>query len=369
MGGRDDRCIVGGTSQRSPADDTSRPLHERRHRLSLPRDRTGARARRGRHRPQGRAHLRPRAGRTRRERRRDLKRPDRRNDGGVSRRPRDRCQGQDRGSRLHRHASACRVLADHAARVRSLRARARRHHRDLRSARDRQRARRRGPALFPRRLDGDRYGPARAAFELRAGDASRDLWRAAGGRRSLSPGEPSQGARPRRIHEFPRRARPRSRMPRQARGVPGPAHRRAQPAAARTRSQRLSQRGHPHRSRSDQRPRGAGKARQGHADPGARRLGVQGLACACAHRHRAPFAVHRVLHRRSQSARHRRGRPSRLHHPHRDSAGRAAARRLSRGEHFGRADFRADGSRPRRAGMARRPRRPRRSRELRGRRR
>ena len=48
--------------------------------------------------------------------------------------------------------------------------RARRHHGDLRSARDRQRARRDRPALFPRRLDGDRDGPAGAIVELRAGD-------------------------------------------------------------------------------------------------------------------------------------------------------------------------------------------------------
>ena len=82
--------------------------------------------------------------------------------------------------------------------------------------------------------------------------------------------------------------------------------------------------------------------------------------------HRAQFAVHRALHRRPQSARYRRGRPSRFHDPHRDQPWRAAARRLSRREHFGRAHFRPDGSRPRRAGLARRSRRRRRSRKLRG---
>ena len=47
-------------------------------------------------------------------------------------------------------------------------------------------------------------------------------------------------------------------------------------------------------------------------------------------------------------------------------SGRAAARRLSRREHFGRAHLRLAGSRPRRAGLARRSRRARRSRILRG---
>ena len=50
--------------------------------------------------------------------------------------------------------------------------------------------------------------------------------------------------------------------------------------------------------------------------------------------HRAQLAVHRLLHRRPQSARHRRGGPSRFHHPHRDPAWRRAARRLSRRDAF-----------------------------------
>ena len=92
----------------------------------------------------------------------------------------------------------------------------------------------------------------------------------------------------------------------------------------------------------------------------------QGPARAGADHHRAPFALHRLLHRRPQSARHRRGGPSRLHHPHRDRARRAAARRLSRRQHFRRAHFRPRRPRPRRAGLARRSRRARRSRILRG---
>ena len=61
---------------------------------------------------------------------------------------RDRRRRQDRRPRLHRHASARRIVADHAARIRSLRARPRRHHGDLRPARNRQCARRRRPATI-----------------------------------------------------------------------------------------------------------------------------------------------------------------------------------------------------------------------------
>ena len=52
-----------------------------------------------------------------------------------------------------------------------------------------------GPALFPRRRDGDRDGPARAAFELRARDRSRDRRRPARGRRPSRARRPSEGAR------------------------------------------------------------------------------------------------------------------------------------------------------------------------------
>ena len=121
----------------------------------------------------------------------------------------------------------------------------------------------------------------------------------------------------------------------------------------------------PHRPRGHQPSRGAREARQGHAGADPRRLGVQGPARARAHHHRAQFAVHRLLHRRPQSARHRRGGPSRLSHPHRDQARRAAARRLSRRDDLGRAHLRPARSRPRRARLAGRSRRHRRSRALR----
>ncbi len=310
--------------------------------------------------------LRSRLRRAQDRRRRDLRRPHRRDAGRLSRLRRDRRLRQDRRSRLHRHASARRIVADHAARIRPLRAAARRHDGDLRPARDRQRARRRRHAVFPRRLAGDGARPEGAIVELRAGDPSRDRRRGARDRRSAAARRPPQGARPRRIHEFPRPARRRPGVPRQARRLPGPADRRPCAAAARPRSQRLSRRRRAHRPRDDQSARGAGEARQGHADPGARGFGVEGPARAGADHHRAQFALHRLLHRRPQSARHRRGRPPRLHHPHRDRARRAAARRLSRRQHFRRAHFWPARPRPRRAGLARRPRRARRSRNLRG---
>ena len=254
---------------------------------------------------------------------------------------RDRRLRQNRRPRIHRHPSACRVVADHAARVRPLRAAARRDDGDLRPARDRQRARRRRLAVFPRRLAGDGARPQSAIVELRAGDPSRDLRRGTRDRRPAAARRPPEGARPRRIHEFPRPARRRPRLPAEARLLSGPADRRPRAAAARPRPQRLSRRRRAHRPRDDQPAGGAGEAVQGHADPGARGLGVEGPARAGADHHRAQFAFHRLLHRRPQSARHRRGRPPRLHDPHRDRARRAAARRLSRRQHFRRAHLRA----------------------------
>ena len=81
------------------------------------------------------------------------------------------------------------------------------------------------------------------------------------------------------------------------------------------------------------------------------------LHALSAHHHRAQFALHRLLHRRPQSARHRRGGPSRFPHPHRDQARRAAARRLSRRDDLGRAHFRPARPRARRARLAGRSRR------------
>ena len=223
-----------------------------------------------------------------------------------------------------------------------------------------------GHALFPRRLDGDRDGPPRATFELRAGDASRDLWRAARGRRSSAARRPSQGARPRRIHEFSRRARPRSRVPRQARRVPGPADRRPRPllrgldlngylaAGIRTDHEMTNV------------PEALEKLSKGMqilVREGSVSKDLHALAPIITERN-SPFIAFCTDDRNPLDI---------AEEGHLDyiirtaiSARRAAARRLSRREHFRCAHFRAAGPRPRRAGLARRPRRARRSRELRG---
>ena len=195
-------------------------------------------------------------------------------------RARDRRARQDRGSRLHRHPLPRRVLAAHAARIRPLRLEPRRDDLDLRSARDRQRARANGPALLPRRRDADGDGPARAAVELRAGDGARDLRRAAGSRRSSAARRSSQGAGAGGIHELPRPPGARSIVSRQARGVPDPADRRAQPAARRLRAQRLLERRRAHRPRGHQPARGHEKLAKGMQLLDPRRLGVQGPARA-----------------------------------------------------------------------------------------
>ena len=74
--------------------------------------------------------------------------------------------------------------------------------------------------------------------------------------------------------------------------------------------------------------------------------------------------VHGALHRRPQSARHRRGGPPRLHDPHADRARPAAPCRLPRGELVGGERLRAARPRPRRAGLARRHRAARRPRRM-----
>ena len=169
--------------------------------------------------------------RTRGERRRHQQRPHRRNDGRIPRRARDRRAGKGRRSGLHRYALPCRVVAHHAARVRPLRPAAWSHDGDLRSARDRQCPRSGGPALLPRRRHGDRDGPSDSAFELRSRNEPRDGGRPARGRRPPCPGRSPEGAGPRRVHELSRPSGPRSGLSRQARRVPDPADRRAQPAS------------------------------------------------------------------------------------------------------------------------------------------
>ena len=89
-----------------------------------------------------------------------------------------------------------------------------------------------------------------------------------------------EGDRARRVHELPGRARGRSRLPRQARGLRGRPYRRPCAAPARPRPQRLSRRRHPHRPRDHERRGGAGEDPQGHDGPDPRGLGLEGPARA-----------------------------------------------------------------------------------------
>ena len=141
---------------------------------------------------------------------------------------------------------------------------------------------------------------------------------------------PSQGDRPRRVHEFPRRAVQPRRRARQAGRVPGRAHRRPRAAGARLRPQRLPCRPHPHRPRDDHRRRRPREAEKGHRRPHPRRLGHQGPARAGRDSRRAHVELLLPVHRRPQPARHRRRGPPRLHDPHADRPRPAAPPRLSR---------------------------------------
>ena len=110
-------------------------------------------------------------------------------------------------------------------------------------------------------------------------------------------------------------------MHRQARGLPGRPYRRPRAAAARHGAQRLSRRRHPHRPRSDHRRRSAREARARAWRILIREGSVsQGPRCAGRGPRREHLELCGALHRRPQSARHRRGRPSRLHDPPADRA-------------------------------------------------
>ncbi len=157
-------------------------------------------------------------------------------------------------------------------------------------------------------------GPAGAALLLRPGHRpSRDLRRS-----DLRRRPPRRLPAIRKViglaefMNFPGRAGRRSGCSGEASGLPGTAHRRPRAAAARLRSERLHRGRHPHGARGDDARGGAGEALQGNdrADP--RGLGLQGSARARADPHRAHGAVPGLLHRRPESARHRRGGPSRL---------------------------------------------------------
>ena len=143
-------------------------------------------------------------------------------------------RGPHRRAGLHRHASARRILARDAARVRALRAAARRHDGDLRPARDRERRSAPQPSTIS--------SPAPSARSWTCACSSRAACR--------RPHLETSGARieaadllryrdhPKVIGlaefmNFPGRARRRSGLPREARGFRGRPYRRPRAAAAR----------------------------------------------------------------------------------------------------------------------------------------
>ena len=170
-----------------------------------------------------------------------------------------------------------RIHPGHAAGVRPLRRAARHDDGDLRSARDLQRAGHPGAEILPRVRGRHGHGPARAAFVVRAVDASRDVGRAAGGRGSAAVQASSQGAGAGRVHERAGRAQQGSGGAEQAR--------RRSPTCRSTAIRRCCSSydlnayiaagvRNCHETTSAEEARE--KLAQGHADPGARGHGVQG---------------------------------------------------------------------------------------------
>ena len=270
----------------------------------------------------------------------------------------------DRSAGLHRHPRPRREQPGRARGVRAQRAAARHHDRDLRPARDRERPRARRHPLFPRGRPDAAHDAEGAAQLLRAGDRARDLGRKARRGRSGRGARPSGGPRPRRDDEFSGRAGQGRGRARQARRVRRLARRRPCAPGPRLPAERLSRGRDPHRPREHELRGGRGEAQEGHAGPGARGQHRQGRRGARTPARRSDLAVVRVLHRRPQSARDRRGRPHRPCDPHGDPRRRAAACRLPGRELRRRARVPAVRSRPDRRRPARRPRAARRSREL-----
>ena len=140
---------------------------------------------------------------------------------------------------------------------------------------------------------------------------------------------------------YPGRAGQGPERAREARRLRRPPHRRPRAAGRRARPRRLSARP---ASAPTTRPRPRAEAREKLAKgmtvlvrEGSVSKDLHALAPLITAR---PRAVHGLLHRRPQSARHRRGGPPRLHDPHRDPPRCAPARRLPDGGDLGRARLR-----------------------------
>ena len=146
-----------------------------------------------------------------------------------------------------------------------------------------------------------------------------------------------QGDRPCRVHEFSGRAGADPGALDKLALFSGRPHRRACAAAPRHGAQRLSRRRHPHRPRDDDGRRGAEKLSKGMHILIREGSVSKDLHALMPHHDGAQLALHRALHGRPEPARHRRGRPSRLHDPHGHCRTAPAAGRLPRGEHLRRA--------------------------------
>ena len=223
----------------------------------------------------------------------------------------DRGRRTLRRSGLHRRARPHRELDGRAGALRRRGPAARHDDGRQRSARDRQRARRRRRALDARRERGPRPVGADDGPGLRAGLAAGDRGRAAGGERPDGLGRASARAGPGRDDELPGRARRRPGRAGEVDGLLGAADRRPRARRARRRPAGLPRRGRRLRPRVPDRRRGAREGRGRHdgvlARGDQRAQPARRPACGDA-RERSPL---RVLHRRSR-------------------AGRAARRRLDR---------------------------------------
>ena len=204
------------------------------------RDRAGPGARRGRRRAQGRADLRSRQRRAHAKRRRDLQRPHRRDDGRIQRRAGDRRPGKivvPGFIDTHCHVELSLITPLEFDRC------VLRHGVTTAICDPHEIANVLGRAGLRYFLDGAmatamdlriQLSSCVPATNLETSGARLEVGDLVAARRS------PEGARPRRIHELSRPARPRPGLPRQARRVPDPADRRAQPAARRLRAERLS---------------------------------------------------------------------------------------------------------------------------------
>ena len=296
--------------------------------------------------------------RLREGRRRDQGRLRRRSRSRSARRAGDRHEGRVRRARVHRRARPSRELAARAGELPARGPAPRDHHRRVRSARARQRPRRAGHPVLPRRFAALEARSARDGELVRSGHRVRDQRRRHPRRHDARAAPRSrEDARPRGGHERPRRARGRSARARQARRVRRAAARRSCPARHRPSALRVRLRRNHVVPRELGARRGAGEATQRHRGVDPRGQRGQGPRRARAAAHPRHVDEHRILHRRPQPARHPARRSCRSSRALSHHEGRRRRGRVSRGIVVGRASLWA--RRPGACAHARRRRRPR----------